>query len=61
VSCQFVKIHFQPVYLRSGGYDRDYQKPYQASGIIKASVGFLLLTLTNVARYRPEVRYKLKK
>jgi hypothetical protein len=61
VSCQFVKIHFHPVYPRSGRYDRDYEQPYQASGIIRASVGSQLLTLTNVARYRPEVRYKLKK
>ena len=48
VSFQFVKIHFQPIYPRSGRYDRNDEKPYQASGIIRASVGTQLLTLTNV-------------
>jgi hypothetical protein len=61
VSCQFVKIHFQTVYPRSGRYDRNDEKPYKASGIIKASVGLPLLTLTSVPRYRPEASYKLKK
>ena len=61
VSCQFVKIHFQPIYPRSDRYDRNDEKLYQASGIIRASVSPQLLTLTNAPRYRPEARYKLKK
>jgi hypothetical protein len=61
VSCQFVKIHFHTLYPRSDRYDRNDEKPYQASGIIRASVGPQLLALTNAPRYRPEARYKLKK
>ena len=61
VSCQFVKIHFQPIYPRSDRYDRNDEKPYQASGIIRASVESQLQTPTNAPRYRPEARYKLKK
>ena len=61
VSFQFVKIHFHTIYPRSERYDRNDEKPYQASGIMRASVVSQLLTLTNAPRYRPEARYKLKK
>ena len=61
VSCQFVKIHFHTLYPRTDRYDRNDEKPYQASGIMRASVGPRLLTPTNAPRYWPEARYKLKK
>lgn len=61
VYCQFVKIHFHTIYPRSDRYDRNDEKPYQASGIMRASVGSQLLTPTNAPRYWPEARCKLKK